>query len=103
MGVRIVAEVVEAYELEILTGPTEDEEGRRAELTLLGEQGGRLANITFYGPEATLGPEFVSRANLPLLQLHTDMLSSVLALLDGEKPLFFEFTDRGRLTTTQDF
>ena len=98
-----MAEVVESYELEILTGPTEDEEGRRAELTLLGKQGRRLAFITFYGPEAALGSEFVSRASLPLLQLHTDMLSSVLALLDGEKSLFFEFTDRGRLTTTQDF
>jgi hypothetical protein len=98
-----VAEKVESYELEILTGPTEDEEGRRAELTLLGKQGDRLAFITFYDPDATLGSEFVSRANLPLLQLHTDMLSSVLALLDGEKSLFFEFTDRGRLTTTRDF
>jgi hypothetical protein len=97
-----VAEAVGAYELEVLTGPTEDEEGRRAELTLLGEQGNRLANITFYGPEVTLGPEFVSRANLPLLRLHTDALSSVLTLLDGEKPVYFEFTDRGRLTTAQD-
>ena len=93
---------VGAYELEILTGSVEDEEGRRAELTLLGEQGERLANITFYEPEVTLGSEFVSRANLPLLQLHTDMLSSVLALLDGGKPVFFEFTDRGRLATAQD-
>lgn len=99
-----MATAVGAYELEILTGPTEDEAGRRvrAELSLLGEQGERLAFIAFYGPEVTLGPEGVSRANLPLLQLHTDMLSSVLALLDGEKPVFFEFTDRGRLSTEQD-
>jgi hypothetical protein len=26
----------------------------------------------------------------------------VLALLDGEKPVYFEFTDRGRLRTAQD-
>ncbi len=97
-----MATAVGAYELAILTGPVEDEEGRRAELTLLGEQGERLANITFYGPEVTLGSEFVSRASLPLLQLHTDMLSSVLALLEGKKPVFFEFTDRGRLATAQD-
>ena len=96
-----MATAVGAYELEILTGTVEDEEGKRAELTLLGEQGERLANITFYEPEVTLGSEFVSRANLPLLQLHTDMLSSVLALLDSEKPVFFEFTDRGRLSTAQ--
>ena len=97
---------VRAYELEIFTGATEDEAGRekRAELFLLGEQGERLASISFYGPEVEvpLGPEGVSRANLPLLRLPTDMLSSVLALLDGEKPVFFEFTDRGRLTTEQD-
>jgi hypothetical protein len=97
-----VAEAVGTYELEILIGSTEDEESRRAELTLLGERGERLAHITFYGPEVPLGPDFVNRANLPLLQLHTDALSGVLALLEGERPVFFEFTERGRLTTAQE-
>ena len=97
---------VGAYELEIFTGATESEAGReeRAELFLRGEQGEPLASISFYGPEVgvSLGPEGVSRGSLPLLRLPTDMLSSVLALLGGDKPVFFEFTDRGRLTTEQD-
>lgn len=101
--VRTVAEAVGAYELEILTGSRGEEEGRRAELFLRSEQGDRLASIAFYDPEATLGQEFVSRANMPMLQLHTDMLPSVLALLHGDKPVFVELTDRGgRLTTTED-
>jgi hypothetical protein len=95
-----VAGAVGAYELEILTGSRGEEEGRRAELFLRGEQGDRLASITFYDPGVALGQEFVSRANMPMLQLHSEMLPSVLALLNGDKPVFVELTDRGgRLTT----
>lgn len=98
-----MATAVGTYELEILTGPSADEEGRRAELTLRSEQGDPLGSVTFYDPEVTLGPDFVSRASRPLLHLHTDMLSSVLALLNGDKSVFIEYTDRGgRLTTTED-
>jgi len=97
--VRIVNTAVVGYELEILTGPRTDEEGQRAELTLLGEEGTPSGFITFYDPEVTLGPNFVNRASRPMLQLHTDMLSSVLALLHSEKPLFV--SEEG-LTTTED-
>ncbi len=98
-----MATAVGAYDLEILTGPTPDEDGRRAELTLSSEQGDPLGSITFYGPEITLGPDFVSRANRPLLHLHTDMLPSVLVLLHSEKRVFVEFTaGSGRLRTQED-
>lgn len=99
-----MATAVGTYELEILTGPGSDEdEGRRAELTLRSEQGDPLGSITFYDPETTLGPDFVSRASRPLLHLHTDMLSSVLVLLNSDKPVFVEYTDRGgRVATTED-
>ena len=99
---RIVATAVRAYELEILTGPSTDEEGRRAELILSGEQGEPLGTVTFYDPEAKLPHDFVSRASRPLLHMRADMLPSVLALLHSDKPLFVEYTDRGgRLTTTE--
>ena len=43
------------------------------------------------------------RANRAMLHLHTDMLHGVLALLDGEKWVFVDFTDgRGILTTRED-
>lgn len=100
---------VGAYELEILTGPTveegtsTEENGRRATLALESEQGDPLGSITFYGPEVTLPPDFVSRANRPLLHLHTDTLPSVLALLQSEKRVFVEFTDGGgRITSIGD-
>jgi hypothetical protein len=101
MEVRIVATPVGAYELEIITGRTELESGRRAKLTLLGEQGERLAFITFVGPEVGLGVEFVDEADVPVLGLPADMLSGVLVLLHSEKRVFFEFTDKGRLTTRE--
>lgn len=71
--------------------------------SLLSEQGDHVGSITFYEPDVTLGHDFVSRASRPLLHLHTDMLSSVLALLNSDKSVFVEYTDRGgRLTTTDD-
>lgn len=97
--VRIVNKAVVGYELEILTGPREAEEEQRAELTLLDEQGTPSGFITFYDAEVTLGPNFVNRAGRPMMQLHTEMLSSVLALLHGEKPVF---VSEGRLTNTED-
>ena len=64
---------------------------------------GRLGRIYFYRPDETLEGDFVDRGSNPVLHLHTDMLSSVLALLNSEKPLFVEFTEqRGGLTTTED-
>ena len=100
---RTVADAVGTYELEILTGPGDDEQGSRAELSLRGEQGEPLGSITFYDPEVTLGHDFVSRASRPMLHLHTDMLPSVLALLNSDKPVFVELTDSaGRLTTAGD-
>jgi hypothetical protein len=95
-----VATAVEEYELEILTGPSEDVEAR---LDLFSGQG-RLpvARISFYGPQVTLKRDFVDRGSNPVLHLHTGMLSSVLDLLQSEKPLFVELTEhQGRLTTTE--
>jgi hypothetical protein len=102
--VQIVATAVGAYEVEIITGTGGDEDGVRAKLNLFSEQeGGRLGRIYFYGPDETLEGDFVDRGSNPVLHLHTDMLSSVLDLLNSEKPLFVEFTEqRGRLTTTED-
>jgi hypothetical protein len=101
-----VSTEVGAYELEILTGPVVveeggfiEEEGRRASLTLIDEQGDPLGSISFYGPEVALPPDLVSRANRPMLHLPTDMLSSVLALLDSKKRVF---VDEGRVTTRDD-
>jgi hypothetical protein len=98
-----VATAVGAYELEILTGPSEDAESERAKLNLFDEQGGsRVGRIYFYGPQVTLERDFVDRGSNPVLHLHMDMLSSMLDLLHSEKPLFVELTDqRGRLTTTE--
>jgi len=99
-----VATAVGAYEAEIITGPS-IEEGERATLNLFGEQGGdRLGRIYFYGPQVPLEGDFVDRGSNPVLHLHIGMLSSVLALLNSEKPLFIELTEqnRGRLTTTED-
>ncbi len=93
---------VGTYEVEINTGPSEDEENSeatvRAEISLLGEpdeahplgeeQGKPIGHIYFYGPEVTLEPDFHSRTGRPILHLHTDMLSSVLDLLDSDKPVF---------------
>jgi hypothetical protein len=97
----LVATRVRSYELEIVTGHSEDEGASRAELTLRSEQGEVLGNIEFYEPEATLRSDFVNRGGNPIMHLHTDMLSSVLALLHSEKPVFVEYTDQagGRLTT----
>jgi hypothetical protein len=102
--VRIVATPVGAYEVEIITGTAVDVEGVRAKLNLFSEQGGgRLGRFYFYGPDETLEGDFVDRGSNPVLHLHTDMLSSVLALLNSEKPLFVEFSgQRGGLTTTED-
>ena len=88
MEVHIVAKAIDGYELEIITGATENEEDMRAELTLLDDQGSVLGYISFYEPKVALGPDFVSRAGRPMMQLHTDMLSSVLAVLHGEKRVF---------------
>jgi hypothetical protein len=41
-----------------LSTGTELVSGRRAKLTLLDEQGDRLAFMTFFGPEVGLGVEF---------------------------------------------
>jgi hypothetical protein len=95
-----VSTAVAGYELEILTGPREEEDGKRAELTLLDEQGAPVAHLTVCDPEVPLGPNFVSRASRHMMQLHTDMLSSVLALLHSGKPLF---VSEGVLTTREDF
>jgi hypothetical protein len=101
--VRIVTTPVGGYELEMITGRTIiDPSGRRAELTLLTEQGDRLAVINFFGPEVELGVEHVDEEDVPLLNLPADQLSGVLTLLNSEKPVFFEFTDKGRLTTRED-
>ncbi len=109
------ANAIRAYELEIKTGPSEDEEGSeavvRASVRLLGEpgeavgeeQGKPIGHIYFYGPEVTLESDFHSRASRPILHLHTEMLSSVLHLLEGEKPVFVELEgSRGRLTTDEE-
>jgi hypothetical protein len=102
--VSIVATAVGAYEVEIVTGPSV-EEGERAKLNLFGEQGGdRIGRIYFYGEQVPLQSDFVDRGSNPVLHLHIGMLSSVLDLLESEKPLFIELTEqnRGRLTTTED-
>jgi hypothetical protein len=102
--VSIVATAVGAYEVEIVTGPS-TEEGERARLNLFGEQGGDLIGpIYFYEPQVPLESDFVDRGSNPVLHLHIGTLSSVMALLEGEKPLFIELTEqnRGRLTTTED-
>jgi hypothetical protein len=94
---------VGAYEVEIITGPSV-EEGERARLNLFSEQGGdRIGRIYFYGPQVPLESDFVDRGSNPVLHLHIGMLSSVLDLLNSEKPLFIELEqNRGRLTTTED-
>jgi hypothetical protein len=98
-----VATEVGAYEVEIITGPSV-EEGERARLNLFSEQGGdRIGRIYFYGPQVPLESDFVDRGSNPVLHLHIGMLSSVLDLLNSEKPLFIELEqNRGRLTTTED-
>ena len=99
-----MATEVGAYELEIITGPTIEEGERLARLNLFSEQGGeRIGRIYFYDPQVTLESDFVDRGSNPVLHLHTGMLSSVLDLLNSEKPLFIGFTEqnRGRLTTTE--
>lgn len=95
-----MATAVEEYELEILTGPRE---GVEARLDLFSGQGRfPVARISFYGPQVTLERDFVDRGGSLVLHPHTGMLSSVLDLLHGEKPLFVELTEhRGRLTTTE--
>jgi hypothetical protein len=108
------AKAVRAYQVEIKSGPSEDEEGSeapvRAEVRLLGEptealgeeQGKPIGHIYFYGPEVTLESDFHSRASRPILHLHTDMLSSALNLLESEKRVFVELEgSRGRLTTDE--
>jgi hypothetical protein len=99
-----VATEVGAYEVEIITGPSVVEEGERARLNLFSEQGGdRIGRIYFYGPQVPLESDFVDRGSNPVLHLHIGMLSSVLDLLNSEKPLFIELEqNRGRLTTTED-
>jgi hypothetical protein len=100
----IVLTAIGAYEVEIVTGPPM-EEGERARLNLFAEQGGdRVGRIYFYGAEVALKSDFVDRGSNPVLHLHIGMLSSVLALLESEKPLFVELTeqDMGRLTTTEE-
>ena len=99
-----MATAVGAYEVEIITGPSEDEEGERARLNLFSEQGGdRLGRIYFYDPQVTLDSDFVDRGSNPVLHLHMGALSSVLDLLNSEKPLFIELEqDRGRLMTTEE-
>jgi hypothetical protein len=102
--VSIVTTAVGAYEVEIVTGPSE-EEGERARINLFTEQGGdRIGRIYFYEPQVPLESDFVDRGSNPVLHLHIGTLSSVLALLEGEKPLFIELTaqNKGRLTTTED-
>jgi hypothetical protein len=98
-----VATEVGAYEVEIITGPSV-EEGERARLNLFSEQGGdRIGRIYFYRPQVPLESDFVDRGSNPVLHLHIGMLSSVLDLLNSEKPLFIELEqNRGRLTTTED-
>jgi hypothetical protein len=99
-----VATAVGGYEVEIITGPPVEED-QRAKINLLGEQeGDHIGRIYFYEPQVPLGSDFVDRGSNPVLHLHIGTLSSVLALLDGEKPLFIELTEqqRGRLTTTED-
>ncbi|HET6688923.1 MAG TPA: hypothetical protein VFG82_06100, partial [Rubrobacter sp.] len=75
----------------------------RARLNLFSEQGGeRLGRIYFYDPQVILESDFVDRGSNPVLHLHTGMLSSVLDLLNSEKPLFIELEqNRGRLMTTE--
>ena len=98
-----MATPVGAYEVEIVTGPS-TEEGERARLNLFSEQGGdRLGRIYFYDPQVILDSDFVDRGSNPVLHLHMGALSSVLALLNSEKPLFIELEqNRGRLTTTEE-
>jgi hypothetical protein len=99
-----VATAVGAYELEIITGPPVEEGEIVARVNLFSEQGGdRLGSIYFYGPQVTLESDFVDRGSNPVLHLHLGMLSSVLDLLNSEKPLFIELEqNRGRLTTTDE-
>ena len=94
---------VGAYEVEIVTGSPE-EEGERARINLFAEQGGdRIGRIYFYDPQVTLESDFVDRGSNPVLHLHMGVLSSVLALLNSEKPLFIELEqNKGRLTTTEE-
>ena len=106
----VETKAVRTYEVEVKTGPSEDEEGSgatvRAEVRLLGkpsealgeEQGEPIGRIRFYGSEVALESDYVDRASRPILHLHTDMLSSVLHLLDSEKAVFVELREpRGRL------
>jgi hypothetical protein len=99
-----VATAVGAYEVEITTGSSIEEGETVARLNLFSEQGGeRLGRIYFYGPQVILESDFVDRGSNPVLHLHVGMLSSVLDVLNSEKPLFVDFTEqRGRLTTTED-
>ena len=98
-----MATAVGAYEVEINTGAGIGE-GERARLNLFSEQGGdRIGRIYFYGVQVPLQSDFVDRGSNPVLHLHIGMLSSVLDLLNSEKPLFIELEqNRGRLTTTED-
>ena len=98
-----MATAVGAYEVEITTGPS-IEEGERARLNLFSEQGGeRLGRIYFYDPQVTLQSDFVDRGSNPVLHLHMGALSSVLGLLNSEKPQLIELEqNRGRLMTTEE-
>jgi len=106
-----VATPVESYELEILTGNSRFFEGHgndRARIILLGKKGRRLASITFHPPNVELPFDTIRNTDEPELSLHTDMLTSVLALLESGKPVFLtsgEGSTRspwGVLTTRED-
>ncbi len=86
-----MATPVESYELDILTGDSSIFEGygiSRARINLLGTEGRRLASITFHPPNVELSSDAIRRTDEPELSLHTDMLASVMALLESGKPVF---------------
>jgi hypothetical protein len=100
---------VESYELSIRTGNSgtfEDYGEARADIILLGKKGRRLATITFHPPHTEVPGDAWYGTDEPELHLPTDMLSSVLAFLESEKPVTLTYGEGstrnpwGILTTT---
>jgi hypothetical protein len=109
-----VPTLVESYELTIATGNSGAFEGygySRATLVLLGKKGRRLASIAFHPPKRELSYDEIrdrtSDGEEFELFLPTDMLTSVLSLLESEKPVTLTYgegstrTPWGILTTTE--
>jgi hypothetical protein len=105
------AEPIESYELSINTGNSGAFEAygvARADIILLGRKGRRLATITFHQASAKLPYDKWRDTDEPELHLPTDMLTSVLALLEREKPVHLTYGERtnrtpwGILTTSSE-